>query len=250
MNSYKNIIICIVDDGSSCIDEYQYIIEKYAGDKRIIYYRMEINCGVNIARNIALDILIKKYFCDYITFLDDDDTFLQTAFADVYKIIKETTKPWIVTLCENQDNKLITKAKFYGDMSYVNYLAYIDLQGDASHFISSEIIEDIRFATEIKQGEEWTFFIQLSKKSDMYINNRVTKIIKYLPGGLTDVLDTRDKKEKRNTQQMLDKLYLYPLGYTRKSLRRLYLKGMIKNSIFKSRYFSTSKFILRYMLGI
>ena len=64
--SYKNIELIIVDDGSQ--DQTASVVESFR-DERIIYHRYEVNQGGNHARNIALKIAHGEYIC----FLDSDN---------------------------------------------------------------------------------------------------------------------------------------------------------------------------------
>ncbi len=67
--SYKNIEVLVIDDGS--IDETAALLERYIQDKKIIYIKTE-NFGVSHARNVGL----KEARGEFIAFLDSDDEFL------------------------------------------------------------------------------------------------------------------------------------------------------------------------------
>lgn len=87
--SYQNIEVIVVDDCSS--DHTQEIMSAYTQrDKRIKYFRHEVNKGNASARNTAL----KHCSGYYVAFLDDDDEWI-----DPDKIKKQ------VTLFENSSNK-------------------------------------------------------------------------------------------------------------------------------------------------
>lgn len=65
--TYKNIEIIVVDDGSTD-NTWNEIVALSENDERIIHIRQE-NCGVAVARNTALDMASG----DYLLFLDSDD---------------------------------------------------------------------------------------------------------------------------------------------------------------------------------
>lgn len=244
VNKYKNFVTCIIDDGSNYEQEYNAIIEKYKYDSRFFFKKIDENSGVNSARNIALEILINQYNCDYITLLDDDDTFLPDTFSTVANIINKTPHQWLVLLCQDKNGELITKTNKSGNLPYIHYFCQISMHGDATHFISSEAIKDIRFSTDVKNGEEWTFFIQISKKTDMYIENKTAIIKQYLEDGLT----LSSKRLNPEILKKLDSKYLHPTGYTRKKIHRLYLRHIFFQTLQKHAYFNSIKTIFKYLL--
>lgn len=79
--TYKNIEIIIIDDGSS--DNSRQIIEKYMKiDKRISYY-YQVNSGVSVARNNG----IEKSSGNYIAFIDSDDYIDKNFVSKLYSAI-------------------------------------------------------------------------------------------------------------------------------------------------------------------
>ena len=82
--TYKNIEIILVDDGST--DSSGKICDEYGKkDDRIIVVHQE-NKGLSGARNTGLDIAKGKY----IMFLDSDDTFEKDACENLYNEIEKT----------------------------------------------------------------------------------------------------------------------------------------------------------------
>jgi glycosyltransferase involved in cell wall biosynthesis len=81
--TYKNIEIIIVNDGSS--DNSEKIIRKWCEkDSRIKLINQE-NSGVSVARNTALDSASGKY----ITFVDGDDWLAPNCISKLYKSLKD-----------------------------------------------------------------------------------------------------------------------------------------------------------------
>jgi glycosyltransferase involved in cell wall biosynthesis len=95
--TYKNIELLIVDDGST--DNTRDIVSKYLSDKRIKYFYQE-NQGVCLARNNG----IKNANGNYLMFLDDDDIFFPYA---VEKLLSSMKK-------QPENVKLV-----YGDLIYL-----------------------------------------------------------------------------------------------------------------------------------
>ncbi len=75
--SYQNIEIIVVDDGSR--DNSGQILDKYAAkDNRIIAIHQQ-NAGVSAARNAGLDIATGEYIC----FVDGDDMLMENAYKEL-----------------------------------------------------------------------------------------------------------------------------------------------------------------------
>lgn len=76
--SYKNIEIIVIDDGST--DNTASVIKAYLSiDDRIRYY-YQTNCGVSAARNRSLSLVRGEYF----TFLDGDDVLSFDFASNIY----------------------------------------------------------------------------------------------------------------------------------------------------------------------
>ncbi|MCP5004008.1 MAG: glycosyltransferase [Planctomycetes bacterium] len=88
--TYKNIEIIVVDDGSS--DNTVYILKKYG--KKINYYSQK-NSGLSNARNTG----IKFSKGDVLQFLDSDDILATTAIEDRIKLMDADK---MVIICRNQ----------------------------------------------------------------------------------------------------------------------------------------------------
>lgn len=83
--SYENIEIIIIDDGSNdgSVELLQSIIRQ--SDKQIIFKHTD-NLGVSNARNIGISIAKG----DYLTFLDGDDWLDNTAIEELVKIVNDS----------------------------------------------------------------------------------------------------------------------------------------------------------------
>lgn len=88
--SYKNLEIILVDDGST--DGSEKICDEYAAkDKRIVVIHKE-NGGVSDARNKGLDICTG----DYISFVDSDDWLELDAYERILNVAKKTKADIVV----------------------------------------------------------------------------------------------------------------------------------------------------------
>jgi len=242
-NDYSDWIMCIVDDCSNEKEKYENILSEYQNDHRIQYYRLEINSGVNVARNFALEKLLDQD-CQYITLLDDDDMLTDRAFYRVLQEIKKyPEKKWYVSRCVDHDLCPITEIERYGAIAYLDYMASAGMRGDATHFIDRELIEKIRFATKVKQGQEWSFFIQIPIKMHVYDYN--SKIIEYLDDGLTANSKGIDKEEEGKILEIKRSF-----GISRSMLRRRYFKYRMRKAWKEKQYLILLKYFLRIPLGI
>ena len=79
--TYKNIEVIVVDDGSPD-NSANLIIDEFGGDSRVKFFKKE-NGGVSSARNLALEVASGSY----ITFLDSDDTFEEHTVQALYNAI-------------------------------------------------------------------------------------------------------------------------------------------------------------------
>lgn len=83
IQSYKNLQIILVDDGST--DGSSKICDEYAKlDNRILVIHKK-NGGLSSARNAGLKVAAGNY----ITFLDSDDYVSSTAYEELYKILEK-----------------------------------------------------------------------------------------------------------------------------------------------------------------
>lgn len=85
--TYKNIQIILVDDGST--DNSGKICDEYATqDDRIVVIHQK-NQGQSVARNAGLDYLFANTDCEYINFVDSDDWIHPSTLAVLLKALRE-----------------------------------------------------------------------------------------------------------------------------------------------------------------
>ncbi len=211
LQNHKDFEIIVVNDSptSDYTDIEKYIAEK--NDIRIKYFKNEKNSGVNFSRNFALRNI--SLGSDYTIFLDDDDWLHPTALSDIDDILtksknKKEEIDWLVTnrsigdlsLTENKTNK--TRLNYFFD-----YLIFKRFTGDCTHTISTKISTKYRFSGKVKNGEEWTYFIQLP--ADIYYKNiNTTNTEGYAPLGLNASMQ---KSYKENTRSLFLEIKNYKM---------------------------------------
>lgn len=193
--SHSDWRLIIIDDGSS--DGTAEYLNSLT-DSRIITHSLRQNAGVNKARNKAIDIIQEKNLKGYITLLDDDDIFHSKCFEEFSAIVKSADTPnsqWYTANCIRTNGDKISKIKRYGFASYnYDYMYGKNIRGDLTHFISTSIINNIRFSTQFKNSEEWYFFCQIAKDYQLFSLDYDAKIVETLETGLLTSKVNKDKK--------------------------------------------------------
>lgn len=243
--SYVNWEICVVDDCSP--DETPVMMQQYISNPKIHYIRLEKNSGPGTARNRALDYLINEKGCTYITFLDDDDYMTKDAFNVANTVINDNPDhKWFVSHRIHEDGSRISQFKTDIPVSYFDcFTGAGGVQGDAVQFISSELIDNIRF-TENVYGREWHFSIQLSKKADMYLYDFDSAVTEYLEDGLS-LSSPKQSKEENKRIRKIEKELLLKLGYTYEYIEMLKAKNLFLQSLKTDNPYKVFKKLWRYL---
>lgn len=205
--TYSDYEIVIINDSPSN-EAYLPVMDKYAGYEKIHLINNKQNSGVNFTRNQGLNSISPDV--DWVIFLDDDDYLKDDALYNLQKIINENPKEsWIVTNRAYSDGTKITFGKKgNGHYSYIyNYLLFRNFKGDATHCIKKTLIngdKKIRFATTIKQAEEWIFYFDLARITKfLYINKNTTLSDGYLDDGLTSIQNVSFKDKINNIRSII-----------------------------------------------
>lgn len=113
--TYKNIEIIVVDDNdenSIFRKETSLIMERYKGNKNIIYLKHKKNSNGSVARNTG----IYNSNGELITFLDDDDWYYPEKVEKQVEFLRINTDFKAVYCACNRDNKIIP-SMLSGDLS-------------------------------------------------------------------------------------------------------------------------------------
>lgn len=187
--SYKNIEIIVVDDGSS--DSTYDVVKSYADrDNRIKLFRQE-NAGVSTARNRALDMCES----DYVIFLDSDDWLeLDAVETLVEKIDPEAPNSNLISgglydafLVSSNIEKTIPTQDAETLLSSEEALMYMgtksyQLVSSCYKLYSMSAINSnkLRFAADISHGEDGLFVFEYLKNVDKFV---------YFPQPLWNILN-------------------------------------------------------------
>lgn len=187
--SYPHFLHLVIDD-SSTMNSWDFLraLPENSCQK---FVRNETNQWVNFSRNRALDWVMQNTdsdFQNYIIFLDDDDFLAENVLTEMAQKIEKNPQKWIVTERAFENGNIITKAK-NGEWEYNyvrDFLLGNNFSGDATHWISTEILGETRFFRDVKNAEEWGFFLELATKTYFYfLYHKSTITSGYLADGLT-----------------------------------------------------------------
>lgn len=179
-NSYKNLEIIIVNDGSA--DNTADVVSAYAAkDDRIVLINKE-NGGVSSARNAGIDVANGEY----IAFVDSDDYITEDFFEALIKpcIEQGAESACCVYAMVDVDGKVMPDKRltFEGDRLVapneiaINYFAYSSwgLTNFVGRMHKRSAVGDIRFSETLKYGEDGSFNLVVFKNMQkIYFTSKV-----------------------------------------------------------------------------
>lgn len=168
--NFHNFTHYIIDDSSNN-DTEKWFSESHFTNT--VYLKNEKNLWSNFSKNRALEALFSGIIPQesYVLFLDDDDYLSSNALADLEWAIGGNKKyDWYISRRVYPHGIPITQAKKSEWVyRYIDdYLLGNLISGDATHIINTNVLTNARFPFDIKNWEEWIFFLKIAKKSDMY----------------------------------------------------------------------------------
>ncbi len=197
--SNNDFNILILDNGSDSVTEN--IIHDYQKNYKNILYKRHKPISISEQRNLALNMVNTKY----LGFLDDDDFWDKNKVQEFLNFLKKIN---------NKDIALwYSGFKFFKEVNYKRIyskriidpnsdlrsllLQRGDFTGSASNpIINVKIAKEIHgFDNKIITGEDYEFYLRLSKINDFYFNNKSLTFIRNhqgarLGGRLKDYIKT------------------------------------------------------------
>jgi glycosyltransferase involved in cell wall biosynthesis len=189
--SYSNWVMYVVDDCSIVnIDE---LSDMYR-DPRLSLQKLPQNVGANHVRNVALARALHDG-CDAIFLLDDDDFLTEHALQNMVDQTQAyPNESWFVFNIEGYQRVLEPYTFIQQPFSFdyiSDYLLGKKVRSDKSHLIRADAVRHIRFSTQVRNGDEWTFFLQIAKRHQCMALPNIVKVVDYQNDGLSVALSGR-----------------------------------------------------------
>lgn len=178
--TYKNYKVYIIDDGSH--DEVKNYLDDYVHDKDNFYVKHILNSGVSNARNVGIDISSSQY----LTFLDADDTLVESFLEDAYNLIEKNNLDLVIGGYNEIKNDKVYKVRKCEPDFYIyskdNLELFIDklLSGKLKNnnkiignlpsgriytrLYKRSVLGDLRFNKNLGMSEDTLFMIDLMNK--------------------------------------------------------------------------------------
>ncbi len=158
LQTYKNIEVIVVDDGST--DETYKLFENYP-DKRVRYVRYSPNRGACYARNYGATMSKGEY----IAFQDSDDEWVFEKIERQIYFLKETKADFV--FCGMNRINPFTKEKYYypestfeSDKDVLKQLLTNNVISTQTILIKKSLMDNIKFDITFKRYQDWDFSLQ------------------------------------------------------------------------------------------
>lgn len=181
--TYKNYKVYIIDDGSH--DEVKNYLDDYVKDKDNFCVKHILNGGVSNARNVGIDISNSQY----LTFLDADDTLVESFLEDAYNLIEKDNLDLIIGGYNEIKNGEVYKIRKCELDFYVYNKNNLELFMDK--LLSGKLKNNNKIIGNLPSGRIYTRLYRRSVLGDLRFNNNL--------GMSEDTLFMIDLMNKANT---------------------------------------------------
>lgn len=164
--TYKNWELIIIDDNSR--DETDEVVAEFLKDKRIKYYKNEINIGAALSRNKAIQMSKGKF----IAFLDSDDIWNNVKLERQLQFMKQNRYLFSYTAYEEIDEKskdigvIVNGPKIITKKGMYRYC----WPGCLTVMYDAEKIGKIQVAN-LKKNNDYAMWLKIIEKSNCYLLN-------------------------------------------------------------------------------
>lgn len=219
--SYKNIEVIVVDDGSK--DNSAEIVKEYAIKKSKVRYIYQDNYGAPTARNLGLE----NSNGDYVIFFDSDDVMADRAVELFIKELEKTDSDLIIGDYKyiNKNNLQIDSPtnpyfnEFINEFPTYELLAFLDpIPGNKMYKKSFLINHNIIFDN-VKIGQDLNFYLKaigneaqiaLVSETALYYRVHEGSISKTYKKTITDIVNSFKHIEKHQYNLFIKKPFIMP----------------------------------------
>lgn len=194
--TFSRFELIIINDGST--DNSESIIKKY-NDKRIRYYKNDINRGLIYTLNRALDLSQGEY----IARMDSDDISLPMRFEKQVKFLDENDEidvvgGWIRIIHENGRNKYYKPATDFENIK-VNMLFRTELVHPLVMYRKTYINKlEVCYSSDYPSCEDYELWARTIGNSKFYNIPEVLLNYRYLEQSITRIADREKNKLQRD----------------------------------------------------
>ncbi len=180
--TYKNIEIIVVDDNNPDTlerKETEEVMKKYITDSRVTYLKHEKNKNGSAARNTGWRVAQGKY----ITFLDDDDTIIETKIEKQVECLEKLDASWGACytgykLIKEHGGTQISSEKRSGKC-FVDALMRTMFMGSGSNlFLKKSVVDEINgYDESFVRNQDIEFLVRVTEKYKIAYIDEILLII-------------------------------------------------------------------------
>ncbi len=233
--------VIVVDDNGLGTEEGEKtaeVMKSYEGDPRVKYLRHKVNKNGSAARNTG----IKASEGEYLSFLDDDDTYCPDRLLTMYNKLKSLDDGWgacysgyVKHMANGKDQYSAEKNE--GDLFLQALMRSLYIGSGSNLFFSRKAVEDIGlFDESFRRNQDLEYLARILKKYKMAYVDEVLMEVHY---DIRTVKFTEAQAEERE-KLFREKFAPFLDGLSKKGIREvmiMYALDNMRGAIARKKYF-------------